>query len=320
MSTVDTAAPLVKRSRCTSPMQEKHKPLQSSSPRRQRIEVREQEKASIVNCTAIQSSSGFRDLSLCDKATFDECQDGKVPVTNTPPTPDVCPRLDVCARHDSGQDHVKNGTVRRLSREGESSSGSLGSGVSYKEIKGYNAVTGHVKNLMRPPSSRGGQSPSLLMRRPPSFPDMLARDQTNAKSQADLMHSRLQLDAYAKHTAALEHVCREAGLSVPMLRLPLPPSPALERALSGAKLRSTSSMQGRASSIGGRTSLQSSLSGSMFDRPPSDASVYSVDVARETPPGVSGAFEAHRSLVACPAPQRAASILCAAKRGREVQL
>ena len=44
-----------------------------------------------------------------------------------------------------------------------------------------------------------------------------------AKNNADLKHSREKLDAYTKHTAALERVCREAGLSVPTLTLPLPP-------------------------------------------------------------------------------------------------
>ena len=102
-----------------------------------------------------------------------------------------------------------------------------------------------------------------------------------------------------------------------------------KRVLSGAKLGSIASIQGRASSIGGRIGLHSSLSGvsgsmkgslsgtslhemAMLGRPSSDASNYSVDGARETPPGVPRAFEAHRSLVACPAPRRA-SILCAAK-------
>ena len=259
----------VKRSRCCTPEATPDVPpvIPRYSPRRQRIEVRDQEKASIVNCVAIQSSSGFRDLSLCDKAAFTACQDGKqggqlpvptttplqggqLPVpTTTPLQKDVVgqPFLRVSARNSSSLipqstemlTHIPpetsgNGVPRTLSNEmslseslsGDLRAGSLGSEASYNEIKGYNAVATVVKNPMRPTSSRGGHSSSLSMRRPfsraASFPDLAVRE-AMAKNSADLKHSREKLDAYTKHTAALERVCREAGLSVPTLTLPLPP-------------------------------------------------------------------------------------------------
>lgn len=97
------------------------------------------------------------------------------------------------------------------------------------------------------------------------------------------------------------------------------------RALSAAKLSSSTSVQGRASSLSlKRAGMHSALSGAYsaagsiigslscasldqlaFQRSASHGSLHSPDVARETPPGVSGAFESHRSLIACPAPRRA---------------
>jgi len=47
------------------------------SPRRLRIEVREQEKESIVDCHAISSVDGFTSLSSCNKEMFDDFQDDK---------------------------------------------------------------------------------------------------------------------------------------------------------------------------------------------------------------------------------------------------
>ena len=243
-----------KRSRYPSPTptRDAASAVPGPSPRRQRLEVREQEKASIVNCVAIQASrSGFRDLSLCDKAQFTECQYGKqggnLPVLpTTPPQMDV-EDLRVSARKSSllipqstmAPNHIPPdtngiGVTRRLSNEisssgslsGDHKAGSLGSGACHKEIKGYNAIAMPPKNPMRPPSSRGGHSSSLSMRRPISraakFLDLATRE-AMAKNNADLKHSRDKLDAYTKHTAALERVCREAGLSVPTLTLPRPP-------------------------------------------------------------------------------------------------
>ena len=265
------STPVMKRSRYPSPTptRDESSAVPGPSPRRQRLEVREQEKASIVNCVAIQASrSGFRDLSLCDKAQFTECQDGKqsdsLPVlTTTPPQKEV-EDLRVSARSSLlipqsttmppthiPPDTSGNGVARRLSNEisssgslsGDLKAGSLGSGASHKEIKGYNAIAMPPKNPMRPPSSRGGHSSSLSMRRPISraakFLDLATRE-AMAKNNADLKHSRDKLDAYTKHTAALERVCREAGLSVPTLTLPLPP---MLHVAAGASFSSSSPYQ-----------------------------------------------------------------------------
>ena len=250
----------VKRSRCSSPVAALE-PWNRPSPRKQRLEVREQEKASIVNCCAIESSSGFRDLSVCDKIQFEECQNGhgdkehqsSVALTHSRPVPsrsspsklllvkatplqgdmaEINSRVQVSpvSADETGNSSVDmigvapsppkitGGVPRRPSDEARSSTGSLGSGVSFKEIKSFNAVGSMVKNPFRPSSSRGGYS-SLSMRRPQSFSDM-----STAKNYAELKHSRVKLDAYSTHIAALERVCREAGLAVPQLMLPLPPA------------------------------------------------------------------------------------------------
>jgi hypothetical protein len=312
-----------KRSRCSSPTltPDTSAAIIRSSPRRQRIEVRDQEKASIVNCVAIQSASGFRDLYLCDKAAFNECQDGKhgekLPVlTTTPLQMDVeeQPHLRVSARNSSSlipqstmPTHIPpetsgNGVPRTLSNEISSSgsvgggfgAGSLGSEASYKEIKGYYAIAMAVKNPMRPPSSRGGHSSSLSVRR--SFSHSASFDTSQsvareamAKNHADLKYSREKLDAYTKHTAALERVCREAGLSVPTLTLPLPPglsslSSSSSHAGSSSRELTHGSFSARAFSLTRGPSLvsttsaiceapEASSSADLFSiRPPSDAS------------------------------------------------
>ena len=234
-----TAEPLkpstAKRSRCSSPESEQQL-MADASPRKQRIEVREQEKASIMNCSAIQLTSGFTSLSSCDQAMFDKCQDGKAPtLPSTPLTSEVVPdkvQTVQRTRHVSTmlpppRCHI--GLLRRTSKEGSSGSPN-GDDSEYslgrEEIEHINARSSIVKNPMRPTSSRGGRSSSFSMvARTASLNDIVqtARDVILAKNQTDLKHSHQKIDAYTTHVAALERVCREAGLPVPILQLP--PSP-----------------------------------------------------------------------------------------------
>ena len=262
------------------------------SPRKQRIEVREQEKASIVNCKAItKSSSGFKDLSLCDKATFDECQDAKLPtVSATLPQADADKPPNIRHRMSARNYEAKiqaavcagmpplpalpqvKPFIRRLSDEGQSTVGSLGSGNSYKEIKGYDAAASLVKNppkVMRPPSSRGGRSSSLSLYRPASYTDLIGRDTANAKNQTDLLHTRQTLEAYSKHAAALERLCREAGLLVPEMTLPLPlPPPPPRGTIPHIMPRGHTQSLARCSSGGSSLGGISSSGGSSLISPP----------------------------------------------------
>lgn len=69
----------LKRSRCASPVRgESSELVGGPSPRKQRLDVRQQEKDDIVICEAISSSKcGFTPLSSCTTKMFKECQGAK---------------------------------------------------------------------------------------------------------------------------------------------------------------------------------------------------------------------------------------------------
>lgn len=163
-------------------------PEEKPSPRKMRIDVREQEKESIVDCHMISSSDGFTSLSACNKEMFDYCQDEKRECfAELPAVAKECSGSRLDARiamliMPPPTAVSSRRSISAFSHSKHSSGGKSKCSSGTKEIRGFEPMAGGItiKDVRRPQSSRGYRSiPSSLSH---SFCPSFRHDQQRASA------------------------------------------------------------------------------------------------------------------------------------------